>query len=230
MTHATTVPAHRLPTPMGCKIRQECRLALGRALPRPKSTPASGQSPPRPILASATCSPRILQEATPSTVARMSSNPGTSLNPGTDSAMTSGEFPPLPSLALTSIYATERCPTSSYTAELTYYLRAFCHTQYCVNHYGNGQPLIGGSGMWPNPRPWPWLLAEIKRAQVKQQIQDHAPSNTIYRGTTTSPHRMRPTLVLQATLLDAINRTTYDFKEVDEHFTVFSSTTILALA
>ncbi|ONM02062.1 General transcription factor 2-related zinc finger protein [Zea mays] len=37
-----------------------------------------------------------------------------------------------------------RHPTSSYTAELTYYLRAFCHTQYCVNHYDNGQPLIRG--------------------------------------------------------------------------------------
>jgi hypothetical protein len=36
MTHATTVPARRLPTPMGRTIRQEVRLALGHKLCPPK--------------------------------------------------------------------------------------------------------------------------------------------------------------------------------------------------
>jgi hypothetical protein len=32
--------------------------------------------------------------------------------------------------------------------------RAFCPTQYCVNHYGMGNLLVGGGlGTWPSPRP-----------------------------------------------------------------------------
>jgi hypothetical protein len=36
--------------------------------------------------------------------------------------------------------------------------------------------------------------------------------------------------VLQTALLEAINRTVYGFREADEQFTVFSSTTLLAIA
>jgi hypothetical protein len=41
---------------------------------------------------------------------------------------------------------------------------------------------------------------------------------------------MQPTPVLQAALLEAINRIAYGFKEAGKHFTIFSSITILALA
>jgi hypothetical protein len=64
---------------------------------------------------------------------------------GTSSVATSGGLPPRPSLALTTIFVTERRPTSPYTAKLMYYLGAFCHTRYCVNRYGMGNPLIRGA-------------------------------------------------------------------------------------
>jgi hypothetical protein len=104
-----------------------------------KSTSASGQTSPRLSPASFTCSPRIPQEATPSTVAC------TSANTGAGSVVTSGGLLPRPSPTLASISTTERRPTSPYTAELTYYLGTFCHTQYCVNHYGMGNPLVRGA-------------------------------------------------------------------------------------
>jgi hypothetical protein len=74
------------------------------------------------------------------------------------------------------------------------------------------------------------LTSALNRNQAdisQQQVQDHAPDHTIYRGTTTLPHRMWPTRVLHVALLEAINMTAYGFREADKHFTVFSSTTIL---
>jgi hypothetical protein len=58
----------------------------------------------------------------------------------------------------------------------------------------------------------------------------HALEHTIYGGFASPPYHTRPTSVLQAALLEAISRATYGFREADEHFMVFSSTTILALA
>jgi hypothetical protein len=43
-------------------------------------------------------------------------------------------------------------------------------------------------------------------------------------------HHTRPTPSLLATLLEAINRGVHGFREAGEHFTVFTSTVILALA
>jgi hypothetical protein len=85
MTHAATMLAHRLRTPDG--TYNTTRMQDGpwaQTLPYPKSTSASGQTPLRPSPASATCSPRIPHEATPSTLAR------TSTNPKADSVTTSG--------------------------------------------------------------------------------------------------------------------------------------------
>jgi hypothetical protein len=58
----------------------------------------------------------------------------------------------------------------------------------------------------------------------------HALGHTVYMDSATPLHRTRPTPVLQSALLEAINKTAYNFRKADEHFTVFSSTTILALA
>jgi hypothetical protein len=41
---------------------------------------------------------------------------------------------------------------------------------------------------------------------------------------------MWPAPVLIAALVEAINRAVYDFRKADEHFTIFSSTLILAPA
>jgi hypothetical protein len=87
--------------------------------PRTKPTSSSGQTLPRPSLASATCSPWIPQEATPSTVSH------TSTNPRAGSVIALDRLPPRPSLASASILSTERHPTSLETTELTYYLGAF---------------------------------------------------------------------------------------------------------
>jgi hypothetical protein len=88
-------------------------------LPRTKPTSSSGQTLPRPSLASATCSPRIPQEATPSTVSH------TSANPRADSVTALGRLLPRPSLASASILSMERHPTSPETTKLTYYPGAF---------------------------------------------------------------------------------------------------------
>jgi hypothetical protein len=89
-------------------------VAREQTLPRPKSTSPSGQTPLRPSPALVTCSPRISQEATLSTVAC------TSTNLGASSITTSDELLSCPSLASVSTPATERRSTSSYIAELTY--------------------------------------------------------------------------------------------------------------
>jgi hypothetical protein len=86
-----------------------------------------------------TCSSRILQEATPSTVVR------TSTNPGAGSVVTSVGFPPRASPAPAAISATERRPTSPYIVELTYYLMSFFHIQHRVNHYDMGNLLGRGA-------------------------------------------------------------------------------------
>jgi hypothetical protein len=85
MTHAATVLAHRLPTPDGTyNTTRKQDGPWAQTLPYPKSTSASGQTLLRPSPTSATCSPWIPHEATPSTLAC------TSTNPKADSVMTSG--------------------------------------------------------------------------------------------------------------------------------------------
>jgi hypothetical protein len=48
----------------------------------------------------------------------------------------------------------------------------------CYNHYGMGIPSLGGSGMWPTPRPWPLLSAGILQAQVNNAVQNHVTHTT----------------------------------------------------
>jgi hypothetical protein len=139
MIHLATVPARHLPTLDGTYNTTRVRAGpQAPILPRPKSTSTSGQTPPHPNPASSTFSPQIPQEATPSTMAHTYSNPGAG------SIATSSKLLPRLSPALVSIFATERHTMSPYTAELMYYLRDFCHTQYCVNHYGMGNLLVRG--------------------------------------------------------------------------------------
>jgi hypothetical protein len=109
---------------MGRTIRQECRMALGRELCLAEGDLGLGTNfaSPEPGLV-------YLLPA----------------NTGAGSVVTSGGLLPRPSPTLASISTTERRPTSPYTAELTYYLGTFCHTQYCVNHYGMGNPLVRGA-------------------------------------------------------------------------------------
>jgi hypothetical protein len=191
-------------------------------LPRLKSTSASGQTLLRSISASATCSPQIPQKATPSIVAHTPSNSRAS------SVTTSDGLPPLLSLALALISATKWCLMSPYTAELTYYSKAFCHIQCCVNHYDMGNLLV----RWARVRDRA-LASALSRNRVgisQQQVQDPCSRPYSLMGLATPPHRTRPTPVLLASLLEAINRTIHGFMEEGEHFTIFTLTTILALA
>jgi hypothetical protein len=159
--------------PWGRKIRQECRLALGRL--------------PHPSPASATYSPRIPQEATPSTMVRTFSNPGTG------SVATLGGLPPRPSLALTSISATERRPTSPYTVELTYYLGAFAKLSTVSTTTAWATPSSGGLGYVTEPSA-PASALSRNQAGTSQTTSTRPCFGPYHlQGTTTSPHRTRPT-------------------------------------
>jgi hypothetical protein len=76
----------------------------------------------------------------------------------------------------------------------------------------------------------PGLTLSRNQAGTNQQVQDHIPEHTVYRGMTTPLHSTQPTLVLRVAPPEAINRIAYGFRRADEHFIVFSSTTVLALA
>jgi hypothetical protein len=59
-------------------------------------------------------------------------------------------------------------------------------------------------------------------SKSQQQVQCHAPGHTVYKGSATPPHRTRPTPVLMAALLGAINRTAYGFREKRANISRFS--------
>jgi hypothetical protein len=113
------MPPRRLPTPDGTRIQQSVGWPSGRNYASPKTGLGLGTNSASPDPVLATCSPRIQQEATPSTV------PCTSTNPGAGSIMASGRLLPRPRTASTSILSMKGRPTSPETAELTYYQRLF---------------------------------------------------------------------------------------------------------
>jgi hypothetical protein len=165
--HATTVPARRLPIPDGTYNTTRVQDgAWAQTLPYLKSISALLQTPPHPSPASATCSPQIPQETTPSIVARMSTNPGAG------SVTTSRGVPPRLSLDPASISAIERRQMSPYTTKLTYYLRAFCLTHECVNHYGMGNLLGRGLRYVIEPSVLASALSRNRAGTNQQQVQD----------------------------------------------------------
>jgi hypothetical protein len=134
--------------------------------PRSRPTWSSGQTLPRSSLTSATCSPRIPWEATPSTMTH------TSMNPRASSVTTSCGLRSCPSPASTLISATKRRLTSSTTAEMTYYSRTFLPYSILCQPLQHGQPPCqGGLGYVTEP-------SALSRNRVsltgisQQQVQD----------------------------------------------------------
>jgi hypothetical protein len=121
----------------------------GRNYASPEAGLASEQTSPRPILASASCPPRIPQKAIPSTVSC------TVASPGAGSASASGKLPPHPSMASASIIPTKERPTSPETAELTYYQELFAIlTTASTTITGTVSP-TDRLGYMTEPRLWP---------------------------------------------------------------------------
>jgi hypothetical protein len=90
-----------------------------------------------------------------------------------DSTITSGRLLPHLSLAPASTSVVKDIPTSSGKGRLTRLLAALPHTTPCVNHYGMGDPPVGGLGVKPTPRPRPRLSAVNPQVQVNNEVQGH---------------------------------------------------------
>jgi hypothetical protein len=76
------------------------------------------------------------------------------------------------------------------------------------------------------------LASALSRNQAstsQQQVQSHTADHIVYKTMMTFPHSAWPTPVLRTAPPKAINRIAYDFRRAGEHFTVFSSTTVLTL-
>jgi hypothetical protein len=83
-----------------------------------------------------------------------------------------------------------------------------------------GNPLVRGARVRDRALS-PSLGSQQKSSGHKSTTSKRPYSRPyIYRGTTTPPYRMQQTALLQTSLLEAINRTTYGFKEAGEHFTI----------
>jgi hypothetical protein len=168
---------------------------------RSTQSSALGQTLPRPSPASATCSPMNPAKGHSFKLWRTSSN----LRTG--SVATSDGPPACPSPVRPLISATRAPPTSSDIEKMIHPLRNFSHTKHRVNHYGMGNPSLGGSGMQPIPRPRTQLSARNKQAQVNNEVQGHVVYMTRrhYPQQGGSPH-------LQGRApLRHINRVVYDF-------------------
>jgi hypothetical protein len=114
-----TVPPRRPPTSYGTHRRQSVGWPSGRNSASPEADLSLGKTLSRSSSTSATCPPRIPQEATPLTVSC------TGPSPISGSATTSGRLPPRPSMASASILPTKERPTSPKATELTYYQELF---------------------------------------------------------------------------------------------------------
>jgi hypothetical protein len=80
-------------------------------------------------------------------------------------------------------------------------------------------PLARGLGYVTEPSALASALSRNLVGISQQQVQDHTPDHTVYRSTTTPPQSTQPTLMLQVSLLEAINRITYGFRKAGKHFT-----------
>jgi hypothetical protein len=213
------------PLPLGHTIRQERGMALGRKL-----CLAWSRLRARAKLCLARARPRYMLLANPAG--------GHSFNCGAHVYESwSGLGRDIGRISASREPGSSRDIRNGKAPDITIYCRAnvllnvfFPYSAPCQPLRHGQPPWQGGSSTWPNPRPWPRLSAEIERAQVNSKYMTHASGHTIYRGSASPPHRTWPTLVLQAALLEAINRAAYGFREAGEHFMVFSSTTILVLA
>jgi hypothetical protein len=65
--------------------------------------------------------------------------------------------------------------------------------EYCVNQYSISKPLARGLRYVTEPSALASALSRNQASTSQQQVQDHTPSHTIYRGSVTPPHIMQPT-------------------------------------
>jgi hypothetical protein len=127
----------------------------------------------------------------------------------------------------------ERAPNITKSNRVDVLPGAFRHTHHCSNHYDldnfpirRARVRDGALGSLRSQRCKYRNRTSSSRHKSNNEYKGH----TGYRGSTMPPHRARQTPAHLKALLEAINRDIQDFKQGGKHFTVFSSTTILALA
>jgi hypothetical protein len=222
-----TVPPRRPPTSYGTHIRQSVGWPSGRNSASPEADLSLGKTPSRSSSTSATCPPANPAGGHSFDCVLHGSKPHIGL--GHDLGETSAS----PEHGFGLDITNERAPNVTKSNRVDVLPGAFRHTHHCSNHYDldnfpirRARVRDGALGSLRSQRCKYRNRTSSSRHKSNNEYKGH----TGYRGSTMPPHRARQTPAHLKALLEAINRDIQDFKQGGKHFTVFSSTTILALA